>query len=412
MTAARRAAAWTLLVAGAATVTLAAIHRSPATEMPSATVTRGTFTDALTLRGEIRPVHSIVLTAPSSGGDLQIIELAPSGTAVSPGDVVVQFDASAQQRTLDQKRSELKHADADVAKAEAEERRRVQAARADLEQRRSALERARLDLAKTEISSRIDADKLKAAVTDAEAHVKAAEQIEKGDAESAAADVLIGRQKRDKAASDVNDTEHVIAALTMRAPAAGTVSVLSNSRAGAAFSRSAPAFKRGDRAWFGAPIAELPDLRVLQMNCRLDEADRAKVDVGGAVVVRADAVPDRELRATIRGISTGAKPDFTTWPPVRNFDVVVSLIDTDPRLRIGMNATARFELDRIPDVLMLPAGAVFQNGGNTVVYVLAKNRVERRPVTVVKRGREQVAITGQVREGDRVSLTDPGEAAR
>jgi len=397
-----------VVVALAALASVASLAgRRGGAPLPSATVTRGTFDDYLTLRGDIRPVRSIVLTAPASGGsDLQIIELLRGGTAVSRGDVVVRFDASAQERTLDQKRSELQQADADVEKAEAEERRRVQAARADIEQARSELVRARLDIAKAEISSRIDAEKLKAAVTVAEEHVKAAEVIERGERAAAAADVTISRQKRDKARYDVADNERIVAALAMRAPAEGTLSLLPNTRAGAAFSRSAPEFKRGDRAWFGAAIAELPDLRTVQMNCRLDEVDRAKMQAGSSATVHADAVSDRDFHGTIKEISPMAKPDFTTWPPVRNFDVVITLSETDARLRPGMNGSARLAVDQLHNVLIVPASAVFQSGGASVVYLITRSGAERRPVTIVRRNRDQAVVTG-VHDGDRVALKQP-----
>jgi hypothetical protein len=48
--------------------------------------------------------------------------------------------------------------------------------------------------------------------------------------------------------------------LQVRAPIAGSISLLPNFRAGGPGMRNAPEFKRGDRAWFGAQIAELPDL--------------------------------------------------------------------------------------------------------------------------------------------------------
>jgi hypothetical protein len=77
--------------------------------------------------------------------------------------------------------------------------------------------------------------------------------------------------------------------------------------------------------------------------------------------VRVDAVPDRDLTGTLKDISVVAKPDFTTWPPVRNFDVVVTLTDADARLRSGMSASARVELDRLASVLVVPtAGSVVE----------------------------------------------------
>jgi multidrug efflux pump subunit AcrA (membrane-fusion protein) len=177
--------------------------------------------------------------------------------------------------------------------------------------------------------------------------------------------------------------------------------------------RAAPEFKRGDRAWFGAAIAELPDLTSIHMTARVDEADRGRVQIGSGVRVRVDAVPDRDLTGTLNDISVVAKPDFTTWPPVRNFDVIVTVSESDPRLRPGMSASARVELDRLPAVLVVPAGSVFQRGAATVVYVVNHGTVESRPVTVLRRGRDQIAIASGINEGEHITLKEPEqEAAR
>src|ERR1700730_431174 len=383
------------------------VRRERPSPPQTALVIRGTFVDFLPLRGEIRPVHSVVLTAPASGADLQIVELVKNGATVASGDVIVQFDPTTQQRTLEQKQSELKQAESEIDKSEAEQRRRVQAAQTDLEQARSAVVRARLDLGKREILSRVDGEKLALALSDADQLVKESEQKVEGERVVAAADVASARQKRDKALYDVRETERIIRSLTMRAPAAGSISLLPNYRAGNPFSRAAPEFRRGDRAWVGAPIVELPDLRSVQMTCRIDEADRGRVQTEAVASVRVDAVPDRELQGAIHDIAVIAKPDFTLFPPIRNFDVTIALSETDPRLRSGMSASARIELDRLTGVLLVPAAAVFQRGAATIVYVASQGTLERRPVTLWRRGRDQVAIASGVREGDRVSMKEP-----
>jgi HlyD family secretion protein len=143
------------------------------------------------------------------------------------------------------------------------------------------------------------------------------------------------------------------------------------------------------------------------MTCRIDEADRGRVQTEAAALVRVDAVPDRELQGTIHDIAVVAKPDFTLFPPIRNFDMTIALSETDPRLRSGMSASARIELDRLTDVLLVPAAAVFQRGAATIVYVASHGTLEPRPVTLLRRGRDHVAIASGLREGDHVSLKEP-----
>jgi multidrug resistance efflux pump len=374
--------------------------------LPTAIVTKTTFIDFLQLRGEVRPVRSVVLTAPSAGSDLQIVDLATNGSKVAAGDVVITFDPTQQERTLETKRSELKQAESEIDKAEAEQRRRVASAQSERDEAKKALERARLEIQGNELRARIDAENFVIAVSNAEEHVRELEKKIEGERIAAQADVAIARQKRDKALYDIKETERIIGSLQVRAPIAGSISLLPNFRAGGP-GRAAPEFRRGDRAWFGAQVAELPDLASVQMTARVDEADRGRIQIGSGVRVRVDAVPDKELSGTLKDISVVAKPDFTTWPPVRNFDLVVALSDSDPRLRSGMSASARVELDRMPNVLVVPTGAVFQKGAATIVYIVKRSDVESRPVTVLRRGRDQIAIATGVGEGDRVSLKEP-----
>ena len=385
----------------------AALRRDTGSPLPTALVARTTFVDFLQLRGEIRPVRSVVLTAPSAGSDLQIVELATNGAKVAAGDVVVTFDATTQQRTLETKQSELKQAESEISRTEAELSRRVASAQSEVAEAKKALARAQLEVQGNELRPRIDAENFVIALSNAEEHVRELEKKVDGERMAAQADVAIARQKRDKAQYDVTDTERIIGSLQVRAPIAGSISLLPNFRAGGPGSRSQPEFKRGDRAWFGAAIAELPDLTEIQLTARVDEADRGRVQIGSGVRVRVDAVPDRELTGAMRDISVVAKPDFTTWPPVRNFDVVVSLSDADARLRSGMSASARVELDRLASVLVVPTGAVFQRGPATVVYVAHRGAFESRTVSVLRRGRDQIAIASGVNEGERVALREP-----
>lgn len=405
----RRSSIAILIVAAvvASGIALIAWTRSGTVSVPTTVVQKRSFVDYLSVRGEIRPVRSIVLTAPSSGADLQILQLATNGATVSPGDVVIQFDSTVQQRTLEQRRSELKQAESEIDKAETEGRQRVQAVEAELSQARSAAERARLDIARTELVSKVEGEKLGLLLANAELQVKGLQQKVSGERASTAATVAIARQKRDKALGDVADTERIIQSLTVRAPSAGTISLLSNMRAGGPMSRSAPEFRRGDRVWFGAAIAELPDLSSVQMTCRLDEADRARVQRDTRVLVKVDALPDRELTAAIREIAMVAKPDFTTFPPIRNFDAIIALNEGDPRLRTGMSASARIELNRLDDVIVVPTSAIFQVDGATVTYVVDGGRTTLRPVNLLRRGRDETAVGSGLREGERIALRDP-----
>src|SRR5256885_6412562 len=162
-----------VLVVALSVAAVAALRRDTGkVSLPTAIVTKTTFVDFLQLRGEIRPVRSVVLTAPSTGTDLQIVDLATNGARVSAGDVVITFDPTIQQRTLETKRSELKQADSEIERTLAEQRRRVASAQSELDEAKHALARARLELRGNELRARIDAENFEIAVSNAGEHVR------------------------------------------------------------------------------------------------------------------------------------------------------------------------------------------------------------------------------------------------
>jgi hypothetical protein len=123
--------------------------------------------------------------------------------------------------------------------------------------------------------------------------------------------------------------------------------------------------------------------------------------------VTSDALPGVEFAAKLVAFSTLARPDYTTWPPPRNFDVNIGFDKEDDRIRPGMSATIRVAIDRLEKALLVPARAVIQTGGQAIVYVAGPSGFEARPVTVARRSQEQVAIANGVKEGERVALRDP-----
>ena len=75
--------------------------------VPTAQVVRGEYADILEIRGDIRPVRSTYVMAPSNAGELLILKIAKNGTAVKAGEVVAEFDAINIRRTIQEKQSDL-----------------------------------------------------------------------------------------------------------------------------------------------------------------------------------------------------------------------------------------------------------------------------------------------------------------
>jgi HlyD family secretion protein len=376
-------------------------------DVPMADVARGDFVDYVQLRGDIRPAKSIVLSAPTDAGDLQILKLAKNGGAVKKGDVVVQFDATTLRQRTQEKQSELKQSDAEIAQMQAQLRITEEQDRAAVLKAKYDLDRARLDLGKRDLVSKLEYEQAKLAVADAEQRLREAEQKATSNRTGAEADIVGKERKKDKARFDLERAQRGLDALSIKAPADGVVNVMPNWRSGGMFGGQVE-FREGDRAWPGANIIELPDLSSIHLEARLDESDRGRLKVGQTATVKIEAVPGRDFAATVDLISVLAKMDFSAgWPPLKNFDLGLVLKDPDPRIRPGMTATARIATDRVPSVLLAPSEAVFQRDGRSVVYKLRGSLFDEQHIDVARRGREQVIIAAGVGPGDRLATRRP-----
>ena len=372
-------------------------------------VTRGDFVDYIQIRGDIRPAKSIQLAAPlEAGGELQIVKLVKNGAAVKKGDIVVEFDATTLNQRLMERRSELKTAEGEIEQSLAQTKITAEQRATEIMKAKYDVERAKLDLGKRDLVSRIEYENAKLALSDAEQRLKEIEARSVSTQAGIEAELTGRRRKRDKALADVERTLRSIAALKLVAPADGTVNVLPNPRSGGPFGGGGVEFREGDRAWPGAGILELPDLSSIHLEARLDESDRGRLKVGQVASVKIEAVPGKDFVAKVDLISVLARVDFSSgWPPVRNFDLGLVLDEHDPRIRPGMTATARIAADRLPNVTLVPAEAIFQKDGRPVVYRLNGSKFDEQSIEVVRRGREQAAVSGGVNPGDKLAMRRP-----
>jgi len=376
-------------------------HRAPA--IPTIDVRRGEFIDSLEIRGEIKALRSIEVTAPAEAGDLQILKIASDGAKVNRGDSIVEFDKTKTEQDLAQHRSSLKYATADIEQARAQAKLTEEQDLTAVSKARFDLESAKLDASKQEIVSKIEGAEAQLKVNDAKEGLRQAEEKLKSDRAAGMATIDGKIEASKKADFDVQRAETALSKMSLRAPAAGVVSLVP------VWHAEGPApFKPGDHAWPGAPLVELPETSSLRVSARVDETERGRLAVNQSVTVHLDAIPDRQFTGKIDEISTIASEDYSAgWPIPRNFDLRITLDQLDPRLRPGMTAQITIIVDRIPDVLIIPVHATFQKEGETRAYVWDGSRFRQHVVEVSKRSGDRIVIEKGLKPGDRVALQDP-----
>ena len=372
--------------------------------VPTAEVKRDEFVDTLRFRGEVKALKTLQMVAPPQAGDLQVLKLVQDGASVKKGDVVVEFDTTKTVQDLAQYKSALNSAKAEIEQTRAQGRLTEEESLTAVKKARYDVAVAKLDASKQEIVSKIEGEEAKLTLADAEQKLREAEKKLESDRSSNAAKTRSKQQSSEKNRYDAQTAEKGLAAMTLRAPGSGMLTLDSFWHPGGTM---APA-KAGERVWPGTLLAEIPDLSTLRVTARIDENERGRVQPGLPVSQQFDAIPDRKFTGHISQIGTLASTDFSGgWPFPRNFSVEITLDQSDPRLKPGMSADVRVTLDRVADALVIPTEALFQKGGQTTVYVAHGSKFEERVIQVGRKSGDRALVTSGLKAGKRVALQDP-----
>jgi multidrug efflux pump subunit AcrA (membrane-fusion protein) len=394
-----------LLVACAVALSLWLHHSSKPPTAPTFEVKREEFLDVLQFRGELKSMKSVTITAPADAGDLQILKLAADGTHVNAGDVVAEFDPSKTQHDLAQDQSILKSAQAEIDQVRAQGRLTEEQDTTAVTKAKYDVEVAKLDASKSEIVSKIEGAEANLKLSDAEQALHEAEEKLKSDRAVNLATIESKKQASAKAAYDAQRAEHSLAAMTLKAPASGTISLTPLWHNGGESS-----FKPGEQAWPGAPLAELPDATSLRIAARVDETERGRLALALPATLQLDAIADRQFTGKIARIGTIASSDFSAgWPIPRNFDLEIAIDQADQRLKPGMTVQVTVIVDRIPNSITIPAQASFLKSGQTVAYVWDGAKFQARFIQIERRSRDRVLVSRGLNAGDKVALKDPTE---
>jgi HlyD family secretion protein len=370
------------------------------------------FVISVQTRGEIRSVNSVILQAPQVP-DARIVRIAESGRPVKKGDVVIEFDAAAQEQSLLERNTTVRTVDSEIIQTQASHRMIQEQDAMNLMTAQYNLERAKLDASKAEVVSKIEGAKSRLDVGISEGELKQVKTVATAHETTQEADLQRLEQRKDKTVRDVDRAKGYLSKMVVRAPQEGILNVLPNFRAQGSFGTAPPAFKEGDRAWTGASIAEIPDLSNMRIELKLEEVDRGKIRLGQQIRIRVDAITDRELTATLDWISPIAAVTYRGMGlSEKSFPARATLKNLDPRLRPGMSATAQVIIESEPARLLIPVRASFMHNGKPAVYVQKGQTFTIRPIEVGKRNDTDMVVLSGLKEGEMIALENPIEAAK
>jgi HlyD family secretion protein len=383
--------------------------RPAAKVIPTTRVQRGTLELDINTPGEMRTPHSAMLVAPSVNGTLQIVHLARTGTQVKSGDVVVEFDPSEQEYNLEQSRSQLAEAEQQIVKAKAEADVKAAQDKVALLKARFDVRRAELEVSRNELVSEIDARKNLLDLEEAKRRLEQLQQDVNSRLASNTAAIALLEEKRQTALLGMKQAQRNIDNMKVKASMDGLVSIRENMDSGMAFyGMNLPEYREGDLVYPGRFLAEVLDLKQMEVMAKVYESDRSNLNVGQVAEVRLDADPQAFVQAKVKSIAGSASRNDMGPNAIGRFEVLFSLANRSSNFRPGASAQVLVRGNQLKNQLYLPTQCVFDKEGNQVIYVKHGGGFEATPVKIKFRTENRVAMEG-IAEGTEVALVNPEE---
>lgn len=294
------------------------------------------------LNGSIRAVRAFTIQVPrvqGQGGNLTLIKLIPNGASVRTGDSLAEFDDTAELKALRDAQAKFDDLSHQVEQKAAEQKSNEEKRALLLAQAEADLRRAEIEQKKDPIASEIDRQKNAIKLADAKRSIASLHRSGEFHRQAEAAELRILELQRDRQKIAMQRAQSNVEKLRLVASFTGMVAH-QNVYRGNSFGHA----QVGDQLWPGSPLLQIFDPSEMEMALSVNEADGAVLKPGLTGIVRLDAYPDARFTARFESASPVATRDVDG--PIRSFTAQFRIDQRDPRLLPDLAAAVDIQVNR------------------------------------------------------------------
>jgi HlyD family secretion protein len=377
--------------------------------VPVAKLEKQPFLVTVPATGQIVGLETTSIETPNTpSGSLTLSWLIPEGTYVSAGTPVIRFDRTDAELSLEEQQNTLNAN---------EERTKITTSTQSTDEKVLDIDRTDAELEYEYAMTVMPQDESifsKWDIITAEADARLArERIDflknktKTQRRIARADQQILTIERNKAQSEINLLKETLDSLEVLAPKAGLVLYYRDRR-------QEPEI--GAECYAGQTLMELVNLDILQAQIEVLERDGGNLAKGLPVVIRLDAVPDKEYKGTIRTVSSVAS-SLEVGSPLLYYTCDVDISDAGAdlkRIRPDMNLRADVVLEKYDSCFVVPSSAVTyrEKEKDTQVYIKQGDSFEAKTVQTGLSSHGEAVILDGVEDGQLLALRNPYETRK
>ncbi|MCU0363149.1 MAG: HlyD family efflux transporter periplasmic adaptor subunit [Bacteroidales bacterium] len=346
-------------------------------------VERGNFEITVSATGELVAQKALDIRGPNLVQSLNIrpmpvrlTDIVPEGTIVSKGDYIATLDRSSFANTLKDEsdilrdlRSQLEMKLLDTAVALSALRDEIRNQYYVMEEAAITLEQSKFEPPAIQRLARVELEK-------AQRFLDYRQRLYNLRTGQTSSEVRNLRYSWERQRNKVSELQALLDGFIIRAPSDGIVMYKKD--------RNGIKRKAGSMiSPFDPVIATLPDLSTLQSRIYVGETDVTKLSHGLPVQVSVDAFGEKSFSGQIVSVANIGEQLSNTDSKV--FEVLVKIVDSDPRLRPAMTTGNRVVISSLKDVLYVPAVSVHA-GADSIPFVYTRE------------GKKQIVMLGDAND--------------
>ena len=366
--------------------------------IPTFTVNKTNYEDILEINGTVEPVEVYTFfTPPRIGG--KVIFIIEDGTPVKEGDVICILEDKEREKNYEEFLGNLaiQIAGLDMTKVDLEIRYALLEAQVqnnEAETRITNLDSAGFQFLtpNQQRIKRLEQEKSEIVKQKLKSRLKALSVINQSEVRKQGLRIMQFQNR-------VESTKAELETLTIKATHAG-IAV----RAFNPFRRSQVVV--GDEVWEGLPLVFIPEMGKMKVKIYATEGDFKLINENDSVEYTFDAMPENKAYGKILKKTPVGAP-LKENSKVKFFEIEASVDKMDVVPQPAFSANCKIMLNFIPDTIVIPQVAIFEQDSINVVYVQKGKSFEKRQVLTGTSSSKSAIIIAGLKPKEVISLSKP-----
>ncbi len=365
---------------------------------------RRDFVSSVAADGVVEAHRKHVLTVPRVRGIRmpEISFLAPEGSWVEAGQVVVEFSDEVIRSNYDDAVMKLADSRAEVTRLEVEHESRIAQLKAEIGSASASAAAARLRLAELEFAAprqrKIQELGIERSLILASRSRKKLTSLHEVHREELKQKQLQVRQAQNKIAIAQENLDKIV----LKAPVAGYTLYETNWI-------TREKVQQGNALYANWAVVSIPDISALQVKLQLSETDVQGMEVGQEAELVIPSLGDLKLNGRVSSVAKVAKP-VSRGSDVKAVETIVSIDSLHQGLVPGLSALCTVYTFKQEQAVVIPLETIFAGDSAQVVYAFSGDSFTETTVILGARGEDFAVVDSGLAGGEHLALRKPDES--